>query len=87
MLQILVDDCANMYVYDVDEDGDEDIISSSAHKYGIWWHEQTKNANGNTEWITHEISKAFSQSHALIMKDINGDGFPGSHNRQTLSCT
>jgi hypothetical protein len=62
--------------FDVDKDGDEDIISSSAHDYGVWWHEQKKDAGGNNVWETHEISKAFSQSHALVMKDINGDGSP-----------
>ena len=70
------EECANMYVYDVDEDGDEDIINSSAHKYGIWWHEQTKDANGNIVWVTHEISKLFSQSHCLAFEDMNGDGHP-----------
>jgi hypothetical protein len=70
------DDCANMYVLDVDEDDDEDVISSSAHNYGVWWHKQTKDSNGNTIWITHTINKTFSQSHGLMMKDINGDGYP-----------
>ncbi len=70
------EDCANMFVYDVDEDGDEDIISSSSHNYGLWWHEQKKDSTGNIVWQTHEISKLFSQSHALVMKDINGDGYP-----------
>src|SRR4051812_34337041 len=70
------EDCANMYVMDVDGDGDEDIISSSAHNYGIWWHEQVQDDKGNTSWITHEISKLFSQSHALMLEDINGDGHP-----------
>jgi len=70
------EECANMYVCDVDEDGDEDVISSSAHGYGVWWHEQTKKADGKLTWIQHTISKAFSQSHGLLMKDINGDGQP-----------
>lgn len=69
-------DCANMFVSDVDKDGDEDIVSSSAHDYGVWWHEQKQDANRDTIWQTHEISKQFSQSHALAIKDINGDGFP-----------
>lgn len=64
-------DCANMFVLDADQDGDVDIISSSAHDYGIWWHEQS-----TASWTTHEISKLFSQSHALAMEDINGDGHP-----------
>lgn len=67
----LGEDCANMFVVDADTDGNQDIVSSSAHKYGIWWHEQTQNG-----WITHEISRLFSQSHALACKDINGDGHP-----------
>lgn len=69
-------DCANMFVLDVDEDGDQDIISSSAHDYGIWWHEQQKDASGNLSWKTHEISKLFSESHALVLADVNADGNP-----------
>lgn len=70
------DDCANMFALDVDKDGDEDIISSSAHNYGVWWYEQKKDADGNSAWQIHEISKLFSQSHGLVMKDINRDGNP-----------
>ncbi|HYJ62325.1 MAG TPA: VCBS repeat-containing protein [Parafilimonas sp.] len=72
----LGEDCANMYVLDVDQDGDEDVISSSAHNYGLWWHEQKQDVQDNTIWQTHEISKLFSQSHALMLKDINSDGYP-----------
>lgn len=68
-------DCANMFAYDIDEDGDQDVISSSAHKYGLWWHEQ-KDSSGKAVWVTHEISKLFSQSHCLAFEDINGDGHP-----------
>ena len=70
------EDCANMFVFDVDEDGDQDIISSSAHDYGIWWHEQQKDNTGNAVWVTHVISKLFSESHALAFADINADGHP-----------
>lgn len=69
------EDCANMFVYDFDKDGDQDVISSSAHNYGIWWHEQKQDDKG-TNWATHEISKSFSQSHSLQFKDINADGLP-----------
>lgn len=67
----LGEDCANMFALDADLDGDQDVVSSSAHKYGVWWHEQTRSG-----WITHEISNLFSQSHALACTDINGDGHP-----------
>ena len=69
-------DCANMFMLDADKDGDGDIISSSAHDYGIWWYEQQQNDTGNPEWIKHTISKIFSESHALALEDINGDGYP-----------
>ncbi|WP_119078708.1 FG-GAP repeat domain-containing protein [Chitinophaga alhagiae] len=62
-------DCANMVVLDANRDGEADIISSSAHNYGIWWHEQR-----NGQWTTHEISKQFSQTHALALEDLDGDG-------------
>ncbi len=32
--------CADMYAFDVDDDGKNDVISSSAHEYGFWWHQQ-----------------------------------------------
>jgi hypothetical protein len=69
-------DCSNMFVLDVDKDGDQDIISSSAHDYGIWWYEQQKDNNGNSSWITHTISQLFSESHSLALEDVNGDGYP-----------
>ncbi len=67
----LGEDSAQMFVYDFDDDGDNDVFSSSAHRFGVWWHEQT--ADG---WKTHEIDKSFSQTHAVCMADINGDGLP-----------
>jgi hypothetical protein len=66
-------DCAQIYCADLDQDGDKDLISSSAHDYGIWWHEQNNTAGNFTH---HEISRIFSQSHALAFEDINGDGHP-----------
>jgi hypothetical protein len=36
--------CSDMYVLDIDGDGKNDIISSSAHYWGFWWSQQ-KDAN------------------------------------------
>jgi len=65
--------CADMLVYDIDGDGDSDIITSSAHNYGIWWFEQLPAANGS-QFKQHLIFKEFSQPHAIRLVDINGDG-------------
>ena len=64
-------DCSQMHVYDFDGDGDNDVLSSSAHGLGMWWHEQKKD-----DWQTHEISREFSQTHSNVLADINGDGLP-----------
>ena len=65
-------DAAQMHVYDFDGDGDNDVLSSSAHRFGIWWHEQL----GEGKWKTHEIDRSFSQTHGLCLADINSDGLP-----------
>jgi hypothetical protein len=65
--------CANMLVYDVDADGDSDVITSSAHNYGMWWFEQMPGKNG-PEFKQHVICDDFSQAHAIILVDMNGDG-------------
>ena len=61
--------CAQMLVYDVDGDGDADLLSTSAHQYGVWWTEQTPDG-----WTMHEIDRSISQTHALDLLDVNGDG-------------
>ncbi len=67
-------DCADMFAADLDGDGKPDIISSSAHNYGIWWH-QHKPGNGDPVFLRHDLfKKLFSESHALHYVDINGDG-------------
>ncbi|MCA9055360.1 MAG: FG-GAP repeat protein, partial [Planctomycetaceae bacterium] len=40
---------AEMYVYDVDGDGDNDVITSeAAHDYGLSWYEQTRDGDDTT---------------------------------------
>jgi hypothetical protein len=72
----LGDDCSQIYAMDIKGTGNLDLISASAHKYGIWWHEKTRDANGGTVWLHHTIFSGFSQSHGLAMADINADGYP-----------
>lgn len=58
----LGEDCAQMLVMDVNGDGRPDVVSSSAHRYGLWWFEQQ--ADG--KFVKHEIDKTFSQTHGLV---------------------
>ncbi|NIJ51499.1 FG-GAP repeat domain-containing protein [Dyadobacter arcticus] len=67
-------DASQMYVMDLNGDGLNDVLSASAHNYGIWWHEQMKDAQGNTDWKHHEIDKSFSQTHGVALVDLNKDG-------------
>ncbi len=71
----LGDECAQMYIMDLDEDGDMDVINSSAHRYGIWWQEQVQDID-SVRWVQHEILNTFSQSHGMALVDINGDSHP-----------
>jgi hypothetical protein len=66
--------CADMFAFDVDGDGKNDVLSSSAHNYGIWWHQQQSGPNGITFVRRDLFPKLVSQTHALHFDDINGDG-------------
>jgi sugar lactone lactonase YvrE len=66
--------CANMYAYDVNGDGLNDVLSSSAHDYGVWWFEQGRDASGKGTWTEHLIDDSYSQTHALLLVDMDGDG-------------
>jgi FG-GAP-like repeat len=64
---------ADLYVDDLDLDGDNDIMMSSAHARGVWWFENT-GTNAAPKFEYRLISDALSQTHALHYVDINGDG-------------
>jgi hypothetical protein len=61
--------------YDVNHDGKLDLIYGQGHGYGLYWLEQTGTPAHRT-WIRHTIDESFSQSHALALVDLNGDGTP-----------
>jgi len=74
---------AQMFAYDVDGDGDNDVVTSiNAHAYGISWFEQVR-PSGQITFIEHVVQRPvkdptdpwqFSQLHALALADVDGDG-------------
>jgi hypothetical protein len=77
---------AQMYAYDVNGDGLNDVITSfAAHGFGLLWYEQVRN-NGDITFLPHVILNteqkrspnkhgvSFSELHALDLVDMDGDG-------------
>ncbi len=75
---------AQMHAYDIDGDGDNDVVTSLwAHGYGLAWFEQVKQ-DGEISFIKHMIMgdkfkensdiEIFSQLHAVALEDMDGDG-------------
>lgn len=66
--------CADMYAYDMDGDGKADVLSSSAHKFGIWWHKQRAGSPNPTFEKKDLFPQLISETHAAHFQDIDGDG-------------
>ena len=75
---------ADMYAYDVDGDGDNDIITSlQAHEFGLAWYEQLQDGNrrvfrqhiimGRTA-AENRYGVLFSELHSVQLADMDGDG-------------
>jgi hypothetical protein len=78
---------AQMYAYDVNGDGLNDVITSlAAHGFGLAWYEQLKqrDAAGEIQFRQHTFMNKepsenkygvkFSQLHAIDLVDMDGDG-------------
>ena len=76
-----------MYAYDVNGDGLNDVVTSlGAHAWGLAWYEQKRDAQGNISFEQHMIMDnhstanaggvTFSEMHALTVGDVDGDGVP-----------
>jgi hypothetical protein len=63
-------DLAFIYAVDINGDGRNDILTSCAHDYGIFWLEQGPNG----QWTKHTIDNSWSQAHSSALVDLNGDG-------------
>ena len=56
-------------------DGLNDIITSNAHGYGIFWYQQVRQ-DGKITWKQHTIDETWTQAHALVLADLDGCGSP-----------
>jgi len=76
---------AQMYAYDVNADGRNDVITSLAgHGYGLAWYENTDNGQSGIAFKEHifmnkephenKYGVSFSQLHAIDLVDMDGDG-------------
>jgi hypothetical protein len=75
---------AQMLVFDIDGDGDQDVVSSTAaHAWGLAWFENEKR-EGRVHFKKHVLIPedkspgvggiTFTQAHSLVSGDFNGDG-------------
>lgn len=60
---------------DVDGDGRTDVVYGNGHGPGIFWLRQVR-AGGAIRWARKTIDASWSQAHALVWCDIDGDGAP-----------
>jgi hypothetical protein len=77
---------SHMYVYDVDGDRLNDVVSSSnSHGFGLAWFKQARDPAGNISFTRQMIMNtpaekpmynnvAVSQLHSLWLEDMDGDG-------------
>ena len=72
---------AEMYAYDVDGDGDNDVITShAAHDFGLGWYEQVEDSEFKHHLIMgshpseNHYGVVISELHSVNLVDMDGDG-------------
>jgi len=75
---------AEMYAYDVDGDGDSDVITSlAAHEFGLAWFEQVRDGEKilfkphtimGSKPEENRYGLVFSELHSVNLVDMDGDG-------------
>lgn len=66
--------CADMFAYDVNLDGKPDVLSSSAHQFGIWAYHQKAGPDHPVFEQVPLFRELVSETHAMHCLDIDGDG-------------
>jgi hypothetical protein len=63
-------------VEDLDGDGRSDLVWGNGHDYGLFLEQQLPPVEGRTQWRRQKIDDTWSQAHALLWTDLDGDGAP-----------
>lgn len=61
-----------LLVYDVNNDGKQDVVWGMGHNYGLYWLEQSEE-HGKRIWWRHTIDETWSQAHYIFAADIAGN--------------
>lgn len=67
-------DAVNVIVYDLDEDGDLDVVGAAeANDRFLWWE---NSAGDGTLWTEYEIDDFSNDAYDVDIADVDGDGDP-----------
>ncbi len=67
--------CADMFVIDFNGDSKRSIVSSSAHKFGIWAYDPRPGVDAAPTFLKRDLfPKLVSETHAMHHVDMDGDG-------------
>jgi hypothetical protein len=67
--------CADMHVIDMNGGGKPSVVSSSAHRFGIWAYDPRPGTGGMPTFIKRDLfANLVSETHAMHYVDLDGDG-------------
>jgi hypothetical protein len=58
----------------MNRDGVPDLVTSLGHEYGILLVRTDDRSRRESQWQKYLIDDGFSQTHAMTLVDLNGDG-------------